>query len=71
MSRAGRTGRSWYGCSYIIVYADPTGANGERRMGGETNKRRAIACANRKVILEGCAWARVEDEAGNVIARVS
>lgn len=63
--------RTWYPNTYIVVYADPTGANGERRCSSLTNKRQAIGFANRLVVLEGRAWARVEDSAGNVLARVS
>lgn len=69
-SRAGRTGRSWYG-SYAVSYADPTAEGGARWVGGHTNKRRAVAAARRYVEQEGAAWAEIREgnREGAVIAR--
>lgn len=56
-SRAGRTGRSWYG-SYEVRYQD---AAGEIRRYDATNRRRAER-AVRRLVAEGAAWAEVRDD---------
>lgn len=68
-SRAGRTGRSWYG-SYAVSYADPSADEGVRWVGGHTNKQRALASA-RQYVEQGAAWAEVRqgDRDGEVIDR--
>jgi hypothetical protein len=68
-SRAGRTGRSWYG-SYAVSYADPIAAGGDRWVGGHTSRQRAVTSARRHV-EEGAALAEVRlgDREGEVIAR--
>lgn len=72
-SRAGRTGRTWYG-SYDFRYADPTAEGGARYVGGMTNKERAIRSARQMVERGETAWAEVltdrsREGGGQVIAR--
>lgn len=57
-SRAGRTGRGWYG-EYVVRYADPTAEGGVRRMSGHTNKRQAISSARGLAERGEAAWATV------------
>ncbi len=66
-SRAGRTGRGWYG-SYEVRYQD---AAGEVRRYDATNRRRAERAA-RRLVAEGAAWAELRDDrSGGPILRVT
>lgn len=72
-SRAGRTGRSWYG-SYDLRYADPTAKDGVRCMGGHTNKAQAIRHAKAMVESGETEWTevltdRTGEGGGQLIAR--
>jgi len=57
-----------YGVSYVVAYDDPTGANGERRESGHTNKTRALKRI-RTLVADGARWAEVRTDAGDVIER--
>jgi len=58
-SRAGRTGRSWYG-SYEVTYRDP---GGQMHRYTSTNRRLSERAA-RKHVHEGATVAEVSDDHG-------